>query len=209
MTRARILLADDHRIFAEGLQSLLEDDYDVVGIVEDGEALLEATRELKPDLVVADVSMPKLTGIDCVRRLRESGDETPFVLLTMHAEVEYAVAAMQEGASGYVLKAGGGKELKAALEEVLAGGVKITPTIAKDVLAALSNHGVGKAEVTPRQRDVLSGLARGLTAKEIAAELHLSPRTVETHKYQLMERLGVDTSVELIQYALRHGLGPV
>jgi DNA-binding NarL/FixJ family response regulator len=209
MTRARILIADDHRIFAEGLRSLLEDDYEVVGIVEDGDALIEAVAELKPDLVIADVSMPKRTGIDCIRALRASGEEARVLLLTMHAEIEYAVAAIQEGASGYVLKSAGGEELQAALEEALRGGVHIGSSIAKEVMSALSSPRSGTAEVTARQRDVLSRLARGLTAKEIAAELHLSPRTVESHKYQLMDRLEIKTTAELIQYALRHGMGPV
>jgi DNA-binding NarL/FixJ family response regulator len=208
MTRPRILIADDHRVVAEGLKSLLEGEYEIAGIVEDGEALLAAVPELKPDLVIADVSMPGLSGIDCLRRLRQSGDETPVVLLTMHAETEFAVAALQEGATGYVLKAGGGRELKTALEEALRGGVHVSSAVAREVMAAMAKQGPEKPEVTPRQRDVLSGLARGLTAKEIAAELHLSPRTVEAHKYQLMERLGIQTSAELIQYALRHGMGP-
>ena len=209
MKKPRILIADDHRIFAEGLRSLLEGDYEVIGLVEDGEALLAAVAKLKPDLVVADVSMPGLNGIECVRRLRASADPTRVVLLTMHAEIEYAVAAMQEGAAGYVLKAGGGKELKAALAETLRGGVTISSSIAKEVMAALGGQQAGAAEITPRQRDVVGGLARGLTAKEIAAELHMSPRTVESHKYQVMERLGLETSAELIRYAIDHGMGPV
>ena len=209
MKKPRVLIADDHRIFAEGLRSLLEGDYEVIGLVEDGEALLAAVAKLKPDLVVADVSMPGLNGIECVRRLRASGEPTRVVLLTMHAEIEYAVAAMQEGAAGYVLKAGGGKELKRALAETLRGGVTISSSIAKEVMAALGGQQAGAAEITPRQRDVVGGLARGLTAKEIAAELHMSPRTVESHKYQVMERLGLETSAELIRYAIDHGMGPV
>jgi len=209
MKKPRILIADDHRIFAEGLQSLLEGDYEVIGLVEDGKALLAAVAKLKPDLVVADVSMPGLNGIECVRRLRASSNTSRVVLLTMHAEIEYAVAAMQEGAAGYVLKSGGVKELKAALADALRGGVTISSSIAKEVMAALGGQHSGAAEITPRQRDVLGGLARGLMAKEIASELHLSPRTVESHKYQIMERLGLETSAELIRYAIDHGMGPV
>jgi len=207
MTRPRLLIADDHRIFAEGLRGLLEPDYEVAGIVEDGTALLAAVKEHAPDLVVADVSMPGISGIDCVRRLGEPGRETPVVLLTMHAELEFATAAVEAGAAGYVLKAGCLDELRLAIDEALRGGVYISASLAKEVFAAMATQRESTGGLTPRQQDVLSGLARGLTAKEIAAELHLSPRTVESYKYQLMDKLGLKTSAELIKYALQHGLG--
>lgn len=209
MSRPRIVLADDHRVFAEGLRGLLEDHYDVVAIVEDGSAVLDAVAEHAPDLVVADISMPKLNGIECVRRLRESSPELRVVILTMHDDVSLAVAAIRAGAAGYVLKHGGTKEVLRAVEEALGGGVHVSPAIAKDVMRGLARGGDGPATFTPRQLEIVGLLVQGLSAKEVAAKLHLSPRTVEFHKYQAMERIGVTSNAELIAYALKHGVGPV
>jgi len=202
----RLVLADDHRLFVEGLASLLEPHYDVVAIVEDGEALLAAVEEQRPDAVVTDLSMPKLNGVECVRRLKASHPELRVVLLTMHEDVDLAAGAIRDGAAGFLLKHGGAKEVLSALEVVLAGGVHVSTRIAQDVMRALSRPG-SSAALTPRQQQIASLLVEGLSAKEIAARLHLSPRTVEFHKYQAMERVGVQTAAELIAYAVEHGLG--
>jgi DNA-binding NarL/FixJ family response regulator len=209
MNRPRIILADDHRVFAEGLRSLLDAECDVVGIVEDGQALLDAVDDLTPDLVVSDVSMPKLNGIECVRRFRESHPTLKVILLTMHEDVDLATAAIRAGAAGYVLKHGGTQDVLRAVEEALQGGVHISSRIAREVMQALASGKNIKPELTPRQAEILRLLVDGLSAKEIAARLHLSPRTVEFHKYQTMERVGVSSSAELIAYALKKGIGSI
>ncbi len=209
MSRPRIVLADDHRVFAEGLKVLLDEEFDVVAIVEDGPALLDAAERLAPELVVADVSMPEMNGIECVRRLSESTPELRIVLLTMHDDVALAVAAIRAGAAGYVLKHGGTKDVLRAVREALDGGVHVSPKIAKEVMQALASGREGGPSLTPRQLEIVSLIVQGLSAKEIAAQLHLSPRTVEFHKYQAMERIGASTNAELIAYALKHGIGPV
>lgn len=207
MSRPRIVLADDHRVFAEGLKSLLEDEYDVVGIVEDGQALLAAVDDLSPDLVVTDVSMPELNGIECVPRLRESNPDAKIILLTMHEDVGLAITAIRAGASGYILKHGRAEEVLRAIEEVLKGGVHVSPPMGEVVMRALASGKEDKPELTERQTEILELLVQGLSAKEIAYQLHLSPRTVEFHKYQAMERVGVTTSAELIAYAVMRGIG--
>lgn len=209
MSRPTIVLADDHRMFAEGLKSLLDVEFDVVAIAEDGAALLKAVAAHDPDIVLTDVSMPELNGIECVRRLREANAELKVVLLTMHDDAGLATAAIRAGASGYVLKNGGAKEVLRALEEALSGGVHISPQIAKDVMQELATGKETGQHPTPRQLEILRLLVDGLSAKEIAARLHLSPRTVEFHKYRAMERIGVTTSAELIAYSLKQGIGPV
>jgi DNA-binding NarL/FixJ family response regulator len=215
----RILIADDHKLVAEALAHYLRDDYELVGIVEDGEKLVGAVHELKPDLVVADVSMPVMGGVEALRRIRANrsadalGQEVKVILLTMHGEVELACEALRAGASGFILKHSAGEELVAAIGQVLGGHVYISPTIAKDVIAALAVPAVrGKGAktdagaLTPRQREVLKLVAEGKTMKEIAADLNLSRRTVETHKYEMMDSLGVHSTAELVQYAMRHGV---
>jgi len=209
MSRPRIILADDHRVFAEGLAALLGATYEIAAIAEDGQALLDAVAEHAPDVVVTDISMPKLNGIECVRRLQETAPELKVVLLTMHEDVGLATAAIRAGASGYVLKHGGAKEVLRAVEEALEGGVHVSPRIAKGVLRALSDPAKSEPVFTPRQEEVVRLLVDGLSAKEIAAQLHLSPRTVEFHKYQAMERIGVNTAAELIAHAVKQGLGPL
>lgn len=209
MTRARVILADDHRLFAEGLKALLADEHEVVAIVGDGPSLLEAVRDLSPDVVVADVSMPELNGIECVRKLRESAPTVKVVLLTMHEEADLAAAAVRAGAAGYILKHGGATDVLAAVERALAGEVMVSPSLAQDVDALLAKRRLPTRELTPRQTEIVGLFAQGLLAKEVAGRLNLSRRTVEFHKYQAMERLGIESSAELIAYALKHGIGPV
>lgn len=207
MSRKRIIAADDHRIVAEGLRSLLEPEYELVAVVEDGAALIEAHDEHRPDVVVADVTMPTLNGILAMRKLLEAGSRAKFVLLTMHTEASYAVEALNAGASGYVLKHSAPGELVTAIREALAGRTYITPRIAGDVLEAMrQGEAAEDVRLTSRQSEILQLLAEGRSAKEVAALLDLSPRTVESHKYAIMETLGLKTSAELIREAVRRGL---
>jgi len=205
----RLILADDHRLFAEGIRGLLGDSYDVLRIVEDGKALLDAVLELQPDIVVADISMPELNGVECVRQLSESSPELRVVLLTMHRDVHLAVSAMRAGAAGYLLKNGGAAEVLRALEVVREGGTYVAAELRDEVELALASAPQPASELTPRQVEIVRLLVEGLSAKEIAARLQLSRRTVEYHKYQAMERLGVATSAELISVALKRGISPL
>lgn len=208
--RARVLLADDHRLVAEGLKSLLAPDFDLVGVVEDGRALVEAVRTLRPDVVVADIAMPHLNGIEALVQLRQDGDRVPVVFLTMHREVAYARRALDAGASGFVLKHSAPAELVTAIRAALEGKKYLTPQLAGEVLDAMKDGPDRAADpiasLTPRQRQVLQLLAEGRCAKEIAASLTISARTVEFHKYQLMETLGLRTNAELTHFAIKHGL---
>ncbi len=209
MTRPRIVLADDHRLFAEGMKSLLDAEFEIVAMVENGQALLDAVEEHSPDLVVTDVSMPGLNGIECVRRLRETSPGLKVVVLTMHEDVGLATAAIRAGAAGYVLKHGGMKDVLRAAEEALGGGIHVSPRIAKEVMQALATGRKAGADLSPREVEILGLLVSGLSAKEIGTKVHLSPRTVEFHKYQMMERISVSTSAELIAFALKQGIGSV
>jgi DNA-binding NarL/FixJ family response regulator len=210
MNRPRIILADDHRIVLEGLRSLLQSEFDLVGTAENGVDLVELAQRVKPDVIVTDISMPLLNGIDAVRKLRESGVQAKVVFLTMHPDVVYATRAMEAGASGYVLKHSAPDELIAAIHEVLRGGAFISTSLrnpALDELLHPSRRHVKKTvELTARQREVLQLLAEGKSAKEIAGVLGISSRTVETHKYNIMDDLGVKTTAELVQHAIKHGL---
>jgi DNA-binding NarL/FixJ family response regulator len=209
VTGVRLILADDHRLFAEGISGLLGESYDVLRIVEDGRALLEAVEELRPDVVVADISMPELNGVECVRELSESSPDLRVVLLTMHRDVHLAVSAMRAGAAGYLLKNGGAAEVLRALEVVREGEKYIAAELREEVEAELANSQRTTLDLTPRQVEIVRLLVEGLSAKEIAARLSLSRRTVEYHKYQAMERLGVGTSAELISLALKRGISPL
>jgi len=208
--RPRVLLADDHLLVAEALKSLLNPEFDLVGVVEDGRALLEAAATLRPDVIVADVTMPQLNGIDALMQLRQRGDRVPVVFLTMHRDVTFARRALDAGASGFVLKHSAPAELVTAIRAALDGRTYLTPQIAGDVLEAMKQGPVKTGDpvvsLTPRQREVLQLLAEGRSAKEIASSLSISARTVEFHKYQMMETLGLRTNAELIHFAIKHGL---
>jgi DNA-binding NarL/FixJ family response regulator len=208
--RPRVLLADDHLLVAEALRSLLAPEFDLVGVVEDGRALVEAAGRLRPDVIVADVTMPHLNGIDALVRLRESGDRVPVVFLTMHRDVAFARRALDAGAAGFVLKHSAPAELVSAIRAALEGRTYLTPQLAGEVLDAMKqgpeNAGDPAVSLTPRQREVLQLLAEGRSAKEIASSLSISARTVEFHKYQMMETLGLHTNAELIHFAIKHGI---
>lgn len=210
MRKTKVLLADDHTIVAEGLRSLLEDDFELVGTVKDGRALLKAARELKPDVIVTDISMPLLNGLDAARQLIRDGVTAKIVFLTMHADGHIAAEAFRAGASGYLLKQSAGEELITAIHEVAKGHAYVTPLITKDVLSFLMdvarNGDQPAVPLTPRQREVLQLIAEGRAMKEIASILNISARTVESHKYEMMETLGIENTSELVQYAIKIGL---
>ena len=209
MKRPRILLADDHKLMAEALQHLLQADFDVVGTVSDGRALIKAAAELKPELVVVDIGMPLLNGLDAADQLKALHPDIKIIFLTQNREPRYAVEAFRRKASGYLLKDSAASELTTAIREALQGRSYVSPLIAKGML----NHALNPEpadpslrELSPREREVLQLLAEGKSMKEVAAVLDISPRTVEFHKYRVMELLGVKTNAELVQYAIKHGL---
>jgi DNA-binding NarL/FixJ family response regulator len=208
--RPRVLLCDDHLLVAEALKSLLTPEFDLVGVVEDGRALIEAAGRLRPDVIVADVTMPQLNGIEALVQLRQGGDRVPVVFLTMHRDVTFARRALEAGAAGYVLKHSAPAELVVAIRAALDGRTYLTPQLAGEVLASMKQDPNEASDpvvaLTPRQREVLQLLAEGRSAKEIAASLSISARTVEFHKYQMMETLGLHTNAELVHFAIKHGL---
>lgn len=206
MRRTTVLLADDHLIVADGLRSLLRDEFDLVGSVTDGRSLVEEADRLRPDVIVSDLAMPGLGVLDALRELSARHIESRLIVLTMHAEANLATEAFRLGAWGYVLKNSAGEELISAIREVLNGRAYLTPLITKHVMAAMSVAAPAQPEPRPteRQRQVLKLIAEGKRMKEIAAILSLSPRTVESHKYEMMQVLGLRTTAELIQYAIRH-----
>jgi len=208
MRRNTVLIADDHTIVAEGLVTLLTDhDFDVVGTVADGRMLLEAAKRHRPDVIVTDLSMPELSGLEVLARLKAERIDSKVVVLTMHNNAALAVRAIRAGASGFLLKEAAGEELVTAIRQALQGRIYLTAAVTKDVIdgmAALRDR--PGPDLTSRQRDVLRLLLKGQRMKEIAANLQLSPRTVETHKYELMEVLGVHSTAELVKYALEHQL---
>lgn len=210
MSRPRVILADDHRMVAEGLKALLTPAFDLVAVVEDGRALLREVAEQKPDVVVTDISMPGLSGLEALARIREQFPAVRVLILTMHQDVAYARRALALGASGYVLKHAAPEELVLAIRAALAGRTFVTPELTSALLQASGrdpHHAEDPvAAMTPRQREVLRLFADGRTAKEIGVELGISARTVETHKYELMRTLGLKTSAELVHFAIRHGI---
>jgi DNA-binding NarL/FixJ family response regulator len=210
MKQTRVLLADDHKIVLEGLKGLLAEEFDVVGTVENGRDLLAKAKELLPDIIVADITMPLLNGIDAVFQLKERGLNSKVIFLTMHYDASYAKKAFEAGASGYVLKHSAPDELVKAIHEVLQGRTYITPMITEELLHSFKYDTRGKkgnvTKLTSRQKEILQLLAEGKSAKNIASILHISSRTVEFHKYHLMEILKITNSAELIQYAIKQGI---
>jgi len=208
LLRPRVLLADDHRMVAEGVKSLLSADFELVGLVEDGLALIEAARKLRPEIIIADISMPHLNGIDALVQLKQQDKDVRVIFLTMHPEVAYARRAFEAGASGYVLKHSAPAELVTAIRAALAGKNYLSPALAGKMLQGLGSKLPPDpvAQLTPRQREILQLFAEGRSAKEIAARLAVSTRTVEFHKYQVMERLNLHTGADLVHFAIKHGL---
>lgn len=211
MKPVRILLADDHPVVLDGLLRILDrPEFEIAGTVSDGRASVQAAAETQPDLVLVDISMPVMGGVEAIRQICKLQSNPKIIVLTMHAEVPYAVEALTAGASGYVLKSSAGDELVKAIEEVLRGQIYIAASIRQAVLSALSaapkRVPAGAELLTPRQKEVLQLLAQGLQAKEIAARLHVSAKTVEFHKQQMKHILGIHTVAELAVYAARHGI---
>ena len=207
MSRPRVLLADDHRVVSEGLKHLLADDFDLVGVVEDGRSLVAEAKKLHPDVIVADISMPHLNGIDAMVQLKKDNAGVKVVFLTMHHEPAYARRALEAGAAGFVVKHSAPAELVMAIHSALKGQTFITPALAAEVLRPQGTESREKAlHLTPRQREILQLLAEGRSAKEIGATLGISPRTVEFHKYQVMEAQGLHSNAELIHFAIKHGI---
>jgi len=205
MKRTRLLVADDHVMFAQGLESLLSEEFDLLGTARNGEELVEATLRLKPDVILVDISMPVLNGFDAVRRITEQGSEAKIIFLTMHDDATLLAEAFRCGASGYILKQAAGEELANAIREVADGKNYVSPLVTNRPAEPLTFH-TQKTTITPRQREVLELISRGLTMKEIASQLNISTRTAESHKYEMMQTLGVETTAELIRYSLRLGL---
>jgi DNA-binding NarL/FixJ family response regulator len=210
MNKVRVLLADDHKIILEGLRRLLEPEFEVVGAVEDGRSLLRAAERLRPDVIVVDVSMPLLNGIEAVREIKRMEIPVKVVFLTMHPDATYAKRSIQVGALGYVLKHSAPSELVTAIREAMRGRTYVTPALTGDALGLEGQGGTRSAEepggLTSRQREVLQLLAEGHSAKQIADIMCISPRTVEFHKYRMMEILNVKSAAALIQHAIRHGI---
>jgi DNA-binding NarL/FixJ family response regulator len=209
VSRPRVLLADDHRVVSEGLKHLLAEDFELVGMVEDGRALLAAAKKLKPDVIVADITMPHLNGIEAMIQLKRDNAGIKVVFLTMHQDPAYARRALEAGAAGFVVKHSAPAELVMAIQAAMKGQTFVTPALAGDVFrrsTSASQNSDDAATLTPRQREILRLLAGGRSAKEVAAILEISPRTVEFHKYQIMETHGLHGNAELIHFAIKHGI---
>ncbi|WP_447599080.1 response regulator [Nitrospira sp. Nam80] len=210
MTLPKVLLADDHTLVVEGFRRLLENQCELVGAVADGRALLDAVPDLKPDIVIMDISMPVMNGIEAARRLKMKYPDIKILFITMHADPAYVRAAFKAGASAYLLKRSVGEELSQALRAVESGNYYVTPLVTREVIDGLLRGSEGPSsqgsELTTRQREVLQLLAEGHSVKEIAGMLKVSPRTVEFHKSQIMDQLNLHTTVELVKYAIAQGL---
>ena len=205
MKRITVLLADDHSLVAEGLKRLLEPEFDLVGVVEDGRKLLASARELRPDVIVSDITMPELNGVEALEELKKDDPDVRVVFLTMQQHVAYARQAMEAGALGYILKHSAAEELIMAVRAAAAGKTFVTSAIAGELLDAMRSGEVSDdpaSKLTLRQREILRLLVDGHSAKAIAARLDISPRTVEFHKYSMMETLNISSNAELIRFAL-------
>src|SRR5262249_43178928 len=205
MKRPRILLADDHRFLREAFAQLLEPNCDVVGAVGDGRALLTAAKETRPDVVVVDVAMPLLNGLDAARQLKRLMPGVKIIFLTVSEDPDLAAEAFRVGASGFLLKNSAAAELFQAIQEVVQGRSYVTPQATRGLVGILRRPESGKKsdELSPRQREVLQLLAEGRSMKEIGRILKITPRTVAFHKYTMMEHLGIKSSAELVQFAVR------
>jgi DNA-binding NarL/FixJ family response regulator len=207
-SRSRILIADDHTLIAELCKKLLEIEFDVVGTVSDGHALVRAAGELKPDVIVVDISMPILNGLDAGQQVKEMLPAVKLVYLTMNPDIEVAAEAFRRGAHGYLIKTCAASELVLAVRDVLRGKSYISPALSRDTVNFLRNQQksmVNEDErLTPRQREVLQLLAEGKVMKEVSSILHMSTRTVAYHKYRMMEVLGAKSTAELVKYAIRN-----
>ena len=212
MKKPRVLMADDHSLILAGLRRLVEAECDVVGAVEDGRTLMEAAQKLRPDLILLDIAMPLLNGLEAARQLHTLVPDSKLLFLTMHASPTYATEAFQIGASGYLLKRSAASELSLAIKSVLQGQHYLTPLITKDVLETVLKPSTGERSkgaftaLTSRQREVLQLVAEGRGTKAIATILNVSVKTVEFHKARIMRQLGIHTTADLTKYAITHGI---
>jgi DNA-binding NarL/FixJ family response regulator len=204
MNRPRVLLADDHTLLLEAFEKLLIDEFDVVGAVSDGRALVAAVATLRPDVVVVDVSMPLLNGIDATRQIKQAQPETRIIILTMNEDPDLAAEAFRAGASGYLLKRSAASELGTAIREVMKRRSYITPLVAEGLVGSMMEGGDGRPALTIRQREIVQLVAEGRSMKEVASILNIAPRTVAFHKYRIMEQLRIRTTAELIQFAIKN-----
>jgi DNA-binding NarL/FixJ family response regulator len=206
VTPPRIMLADDHTILLEAFRKLLEPRFEIVGMVSDGRALLDAAPNLKPDVIVVDVGMPLMNGLEAGLRLKEMMPSVKIIFLTMNDDPDLAVNAMRSGASGYLLKRSAAAELIHAIHLSLKGKSYVTPQIARGMEKAFINNPNPKDRakaLTPRQREVVQLLAEGKSMKEVASVLNVTPRTVAFHKYRVMEELNLQSTAELVQFAMK------
>ena len=211
MQQLRIIMADDHALVAEGIRRLIERDYEITAVVGDGRAAVESAGRLKPDVILLDIAMPLLNGIEAARQIRDLDIPTKVIFVTMQTDRDYIRVAFRAGASGYVLKQAAPSELTDAIRTVVAGGLYLSPSIAprgpQELFSApgeVSDRFV--VPLTPRQREVLQLIAEGKSAKEIAHVLAISPKTVEFHKAGIMDVLGLRTTAELTRYAMERGI---
>jgi DNA-binding NarL/FixJ family response regulator len=206
MARPRVLLADDHALLLGAFEKLLAADCDVVGQVSDGRALVSAAEKVKPDVIVLDISMPLLNGLEAGRQIKQKLRDVKLIFLTMNEDAAVAAEAFQSGASGYLLKRSAASELITAIREVMQGRSYVTPLATEGLVGSLLHIGEHKPGpgLTSRQREVLQLLAEGHSMKEVASILNLTPRTIAFHKYQMMDQLRVKSTAELIQYAVKH-----
>lgn len=211
MSKPRVLVGDDHALIVEGLRRVLEPAFDIVGVADNGRELVAQAERLKPDIVLLDIGMPLLNGMEASRQIKKVAPAAKLVFLTQKSDRGYVHAAFQNEASGYILKQSMASELVPALREVLAGRFYVTPLVRKDIPDALLNPNRNPSELfgkrlTGRQREVLQLIAEGKTGKEIAGTLNISPKTVEFHKAGIMEELGLRTTAALTRYAIEHGI---
>jgi DNA-binding NarL/FixJ family response regulator len=210
MRRPRLLLADDHTLLLAGIRLLLEPEFDLVGSVEDGQALLAAARALKPDIILLDISMPVLNGIDAAQKLRKLQPSAKLIFLTMHSDPDFVAAAFRAGAMGYLLKRSAATELLTAIREVMKGNHYVSPLVARNALEPLiaaSPPGNRISDrLTPRQREILQLVAEGKSRKEIGSILNISVKTVEFHKSAIRRLLDLRTVADFTRYAIEHGV---
>jgi DNA-binding NarL/FixJ family response regulator len=209
MKRPRVLLADDHQMLADALESVLKVRFEVVGKVSDGRTLLEAAAKLQPDVVVLDIGMPRLNGLDAGRQIHKAWPQMKLVFMTMHSDPYLAGEAFRAGASAFLLKEGAASELTQAIDQALKGGTYVSPSAAQG-LATISlrnpKNRENAPEPTPRQREVIQLLAEGRSMKQVASELKITTRTVAEHKYAVMDLLQLKTNADLVQYAIERGI---
>jgi len=204
---ARVLIVDDHRVVAEGLVQLLSGHFEIVDTVNDGRFVVDAVLQHEPDVILLDASMPNVTGLEAMRRLRERGIAFKAIVLTMHADASLAVEALRAGASGFLLKEASGEELLTAIEVVLRGDTYLASGLTKEILTLMVGTSEARSvELTTHQREVLRLIVRGQRAKEIASTLDASTRTIEATKHKIMQQLNVHSTAELVRYAIEHRL---